>query len=124
MQRYVIQPNDTLYKIAQKFGISMSQLIEHNPHIQKTNKIYPGETIYLPGYQYVVVPGDNFSTIAHLFKMPVSILIAANPQVFNTNHLSFGQRINIPRIPLTASDEKVSNNTDCEILNELKDEND
>lgn len=120
MQRYVIQPYDTLYKIAQRFGITISQLIEENPQIRKSNMIYAGETIYLPGYQYIAVQGDTLYTIAHLFGISVSLLIAANPQIFNANHIAFGQRINIPRIPITASKEEmiIKINTD-DTVNEI-----
>lgn len=105
MQRYVIQPYDTLYKIAQKFGITIAQLIEENPQYKNTNMIYAGEAIYLPGYQYIAVQGDTLYTIAHLFKIPVNLLIAANPQIYNANHITYGQRINIPRIPNTPPNE-------------------
>jgi uncharacterized YkwD family protein len=45
---YTVQYNDTLYKIAQKNGVSLSKLIAANPQIQNINWIYPGESIHLP----------------------------------------------------------------------------
>lgn len=45
---YQVQPNDTLYKIAQKNGISLVKLICANWQIQNLNVIYPGQNIQIP----------------------------------------------------------------------------
>ncbi|MBE3556047.1 MAG: SafA/ExsA family spore coat assembly protein [Firmicutes bacterium] len=46
--RYVIQPGDTLYAIAKRYGISLNRLIAANPQIADPNVIYPGEVICIP----------------------------------------------------------------------------
>ncbi len=48
MQKYTIQPNDTLYLIAKKFEIPLAQLIKANPEIANSNSIYIGQTITIP----------------------------------------------------------------------------
>lgn len=48
MQRYKIQPNDNLFRIAQRFGCTFSQIIEANPQISNPDMIYVGETIDIP----------------------------------------------------------------------------
>jgi LysM repeat protein len=48
MQKYTIQPNDTLYLIAKKFKIPLAQLIKANPEVANPNLIYIGQTITIP----------------------------------------------------------------------------
>ena len=44
---YVIQDGDTLYGIAEKFGVSPIQLLRNNPFLSDKEYIYPGETIVI-----------------------------------------------------------------------------
>jgi spore germination protein len=44
---YTVQPGDTLYKIAQKFGTSVNTLSKLN-NIQDPDLIYPGQTLLIP----------------------------------------------------------------------------
>ncbi|WP_324824057.1 LysM peptidoglycan-binding domain-containing protein [Sinanaerobacter sp. ZZT-01] len=48
MQEYIIQPNDTLFYIAKKFGIPLVQLINANPELANPNLIYIGQVIKIP----------------------------------------------------------------------------
>lgn len=45
---YIVQPGDTLYKIAQKFNTSVDFMLSTNPQITNPNLIYPGDTIVIP----------------------------------------------------------------------------
>lgn len=45
---YVVQPGDTLFKIAQRFGVSLDDLIAANPDISDPNLIFPGQKIIIP----------------------------------------------------------------------------
>ena len=45
---YVVQPGDTLFKIAQKFNTSIDFILSTNPQITNPNLIYPGDTIVIP----------------------------------------------------------------------------
>ena len=104
MQRYKIQPNDNLLSIAERSGITLSQLLEVNEQISNPDMIYVGEKIDIPEYQYIVLPGDNLYKIAQLFGIPIELLIAANPQIKNPYNLTVGQEIIIPKMqmPMTA----------------------
>jgi len=44
---YTVQPNDTLYKIANKFNSSVNKLVQIN-NLQNKTLIYPGQTIKIP----------------------------------------------------------------------------
>ena len=46
-QSYIVQPQDTLWKIAQRFGIPLQTLITLN-QIENPDLIYPGQKIILP----------------------------------------------------------------------------
>lgn len=45
---YVIQPGDNLTRIAERYGVTVAELVAAN-NIQNPNLIYPGETLILPG---------------------------------------------------------------------------
>ncbi|GGJ12233.1 NLP/P60 [Alicyclobacillus cellulosilyticus] len=46
--QYVVQPGDTMFKIAQQVGVSLAALEAANPQIKNFNVIWPGMTIRLP----------------------------------------------------------------------------
>lgn len=45
---YIVQYGDTFSLIAKRFGVSLQQLWNANPHIRDINLIYVGQVIYLP----------------------------------------------------------------------------
>lgn len=45
---YVVQPGDTLYKIAQKYDITVKSLIAANSQIEDPNQIFVGQKICIP----------------------------------------------------------------------------
>ena len=45
---YIVQPGDTLSGIAERFGISLSDLEKANPQITNPNLIFPGQVINIP----------------------------------------------------------------------------
>lgn len=48
MQQYSIEPNDTLYDLANRFKIPLGQLIKANPQIDNPNILYLGQIITIP----------------------------------------------------------------------------
>ena len=48
---YVVQPGDSLWKIATKYGISVEELVRLN-HMTETDPVYPGQEL-------VITPGGN-----------------------------------------------------------------
>lgn len=53
---YTVQPGDTLFFIAQRFGVSLQALIAANPQITNPSLIFPGQVICIPGVP--PVPGE------------------------------------------------------------------
>ena len=45
---YVVKPGDSVYKIAKRFGTTMQAIILAN-NLRNPDRIYPGETLYIPG---------------------------------------------------------------------------
>lgn len=102
---YRIQFGDSLYKIAQRFNISIDDLKEANPRLDPQN-LQIGEIICIPvavppvecpegSTAYIVQAGDTFYSIARKFGVTVNDLEAANPGVDPTG-LLIGQRICVP----------------------------
>ncbi|MTI94766.1 MAG: LysM peptidoglycan-binding domain-containing protein [Firmicutes bacterium] len=48
MGRYTVVPGDTMFFIAQRFGVSLDALIAANPHIPNPNLIFPGDVLCVP----------------------------------------------------------------------------
>lgn len=109
---YVVQPGDTMFLIAKRYGIPLDVLIRANPQIRNPELIYPGEVIYIPRRyphgprpeltmeqgtrRYVVSAGDTLLSISEKFGMTVSELMAFNPHVTENQILTAGDVILIP----------------------------
>jgi len=106
---YVMQPGDTLAKIAYRYGTTVSALVEAN-NIANPNVIYVGQVLTLPGCtttpaptptpppattSYVVQPGDTLGKIAQQFGTTVSELTALN-NISNPNLIYAGQVLLVP----------------------------
>jgi len=106
---YTVQPGDSLFTIAQRFGTTVPAILALNPQITDPNLIFPGQRICIPvaptpacpppGFLYTVQQGDTLFTIAQRFGTTVPAILAANPQITDPNLIFPGQRICIPVAP-------------------------
>jgi spore coat assembly protein SafA len=46
--RYTVRPGDTLFIIANRFGITVNEILRINPQITNPNIIFPGQVINIP----------------------------------------------------------------------------
>ncbi|QDP40553.1 SafA/ExsA family spore coat assembly protein [Radiobacillus deserti] len=46
--KYTVQRGDSMWKIAQRYQIGLSEIIQANPHISNPNLIYPGQVLNIP----------------------------------------------------------------------------
>lgn len=100
----VVVSGDTLRKIAERCGTTVSALRLANPEIGNGNLIYPGQSLLLPGailgsdggyLIYVVARGDTVKALAARFGSTVDSILASNPAITNVNLIYEGQRLTI-----------------------------
>ena len=101
---YTVEEDDSLYSIANKFNISVNDLIDFNG--LPTTMLTPGEVIRIPRKAvsnkenvYTVKPGDTLYRIANTYGVSINDLITANN--LTSNILTIGQELVIPIKPVT-----------------------
>ena len=101
---YTIQPGDTFFLLAQRFGTTVQAIQQANPAADPNN-LRIGQVICIPtapappqcpnGFLYTIRPGDTFFLLAQRFGTTVQAIQQANPGV-NPDNLQVGQVICIP----------------------------
>ncbi len=98
---YRVKKGDTLYTIAQFFGVRHRVLMETNPQVKDWSKIYAGQMINIPAQTvagtYTVQSGDTLNSIANAYNIPPKALKQANPNITDWTQIHAGQVINIPK---------------------------
>jgi spore germination protein len=97
MQIHVVQPNQSLYGIAQAYSTTVNDLIEAN-EIPNPNDLVIGQTLVIPivGSFYWVQSGDSLWSIAQKFGISYQQLAQVN-RLSLTQPLRIGFRLYIPR---------------------------
>ena len=96
---YIVQPGDTLLKIAARYSIRVSQLAEANS-LHWNSWVYVGQRLIIPdpqpisGTVYVVRRGDTLYGIARRSGTTVQAIMWANG--LTSTHIYVGQRLLIP----------------------------
>ncbi|SHI15238.1 spore germination protein [Sporobacter termitidis DSM 10068] len=93
---YTVRRGDSLYAIANKYGVTVDALIYDN-QIANPLRLVEGQAIYIPvtSVSYRVRPGDSVYSIARSYNTTVAAITAANPTL-NPARLYPGQTITIP----------------------------
>ena len=95
---------DTLFKIANRCGTTVSALRRANPALGSSSLIFPGQSLQLPGailgtdggyFVYIVARGDTLKGLATRFDTTVDALLAGNPEITNANTIYEGQWIKV-----------------------------
>ncbi len=101
----IVQKGDSLWKIAQREGVTLDALIRANPQIKDPNLIFPGQKVFIPTKpippkpptKFVIVQkGDTLFKIAQREGVTLDALIKANPQIKDPNLIFPGQKVFIP----------------------------
>ncbi len=102
--RYVVQPGDTLYRIARANDVTVADIIRLNPNVD-ASRMRVGDVLLLPGnatpppppntVRYIVRPGDTIVSIAHDNGVRVRDILDVNPGL-NANALRVGDVVLLP----------------------------
>lgn len=81
MFQYVVQPNDSLYKIAKLFNTNVEDLKKVNHLV--SNTIYPNQVLYIPtstsnDNTYLTNTGDSIKDICNKFNLTLDDLCCHN----------------------------------------------
>lgn len=63
-QLYTVKASDTLYKIGQRFGVTVQQITAANPQITNPNVIYVGQVICIPTGKPKPEPDDQLRVLS------------------------------------------------------------
>lgn len=81
---YVVQPGDTMYGIAQKYGVRESDLLKLNG-LKPNEYIYPNEEILVPrkGVEfYITEEGDTMASAASKLQVTPGQILLQNETVY------------------------------------------
>jgi peptidoglycan-N-acetylglucosamine deacetylase len=118
---HVVAPGETLFRIATRYGVSVSALASANG-IWNPNRIYAGQVLVIPSAYtpppytpppytpppynpgggnsyYTVRYGDSLANIAARFHTTVYAIASAN-SIYNVNYVYAGQVLYIPYVPV------------------------
>lgn len=97
---YVVRAGDTLWLIAQRYGLTVAELKQYNG--LTSDIIYVGQNLYLePVHVYRVQAGDSLWKIATKYGITVERLMRANN--LTGTEIYVGQMLNIPEQDSTSS---------------------
>jgi LysM repeat protein len=96
---HVVQPGETLWSIATRYGTTMQAIATANG-LANTRLIYAGQRLTIPGAaasggSYVVQRGDTLAAIAARHGTTVAAIAGANG-LANPSYIYAGQRLRIP----------------------------
>lgn len=116
-QRYTVQAGDTLWLIAQRFGVTPEEIIKTS-RLADPNSLAVGDTLLIPQkataatpqagtpattpapaqQRHVVQPGESLATIAERFGVTAADIARAN-RLVDPNRLAVGDTLVIPARP-------------------------
>jgi len=99
---YVVQEGDTLWSIAQQFGVGLDELITYN-QISDANQVGIGARLVIPGLEgvsgeLVTEPigfGENLFSLSRRYQAPVDVLARLN-HLTSPNELYVGRNLILP----------------------------
>ena len=94
MDIHVVRPGDTMYSIALRYGVPMSQLIQDN-QLPDPSRLVVGQTIVVqyPKETYTVRPGDTLFSIASTHNTTVQALLRNHPSLLGEDRIAPGQQL-------------------------------
>lgn len=68
--KYIVRPGDNINSIANKYGVSVSKLIQDNG-LENTNSLVPGQALVItyPSQIHIVEEGDSLLGVARKYNV-------------------------------------------------------
>lgn len=94
MDIHVVQPGDTMYRLAQQYGVSMERLLQDN-QLPDPSRLVVGQTIVVqyPELTHTVRAGDSLYSIAQMHNTTAVQLLRNNPSLQGRDLIYPGQVI-------------------------------
>lgn len=94
---YVVKAGDSVYKVAQQYGITTNDIVYAN-QLANPDRLAVGQALVIPvdSFDYTVKQGESLYIIAKRYGTTVSKIMAVNPDITNPSVIYAGQRIKIP----------------------------
>ena len=91
---YIVHPGDTIYSIAEIYGVPVERLILDNG-LTNPNNLVEGQSIVIvyPKQIYTVQDGDSLESIAKTYHVTVEQLLRNNPSLSGRNYIYPGETI-------------------------------
>ncbi len=91
---YTVQPGDTVWNLARRYGVSPNRIISDNGIADPRNlAVGQALVILIPETIYMVQSGDSLSSIAARFAVPEITLLQNNPSLILSPYLRAGESI-------------------------------
>ena len=100
-QVYYVQPGDSLYNIAARYGTTVPALVQSNGI--GNNQIYPGQALNIASggsisstssFTYTVRPGDSLFLLSQKFGVSIDTIKSSNN--LSSDYLLSGKQLTIP----------------------------
>jgi len=97
MQIHVVQPGETLWLIAQRYGVPVTEIVSAN-QLESPSKLVSGLALVIPTtpQTHTVQPGENLTQIARRYGTTVEDISNSN-QIQNPNMIISGTILTIPK---------------------------
>lgn len=94
MDIHVVKAGESLYSIAQDYGVSQARLMADN-QLPDPSRLAVGQTIVVryPQAVYTVQPGDTLESVARQTGIPVRTLLQNNPNLRGESAIYPGQTL-------------------------------
>ncbi|MCI9156968.1 MAG: LysM peptidoglycan-binding domain-containing protein [Lawsonibacter sp.] len=94
MDIHVVRPGDTMYRLAQQYGVPMERLIQDN-QLENPSQLVVGQTIVVqhPELTHTVRAGDSLYSIAQMHSTTAAQLLRNNPALQGRDLIYPGQTI-------------------------------
>lgn len=129
---HIVQPQETAYKIARQYGISLSRLYELNPNAKE--KIIPGQELIISqdnkkdkkssqDVYHAVESGETLYSIARQYNVRVDAIKKVNPSIPNWDKLAVGVIIKIPSTSFESTQDYPSSEVHTKTPSQPQEEN-